>query len=94
MAMRHKRVATHSFNGIRHDIEVDGTLEGWCSPPPGRRPEPIIIVHSDIKTKHGFVVLLHECLHAGNYNIHENKVDRMAEEIGSLLWRLGYRKNK
>lgn len=90
--MASKKVVNHQFNGVKYNIEVDGSLQGWCSPPPGKKPEPIIIVRPNIKTKIGFVTLLHECIHAGNYNIHESKVERMATEIGLLLWRLGYRK--
>ena len=40
------------------------------------------------------ITLLHECLHASNWDKSEKVIDRTAVDIGKLLWRLGYRRVK
>jgi hypothetical protein len=44
-----------------------------------------------LKTKNGLVTAIHEALHAENWSKDEDTVDRVSKEIGTFLWRLGYR---
>ena len=45
----------------------------------------------DLSTRNGFITALHEALHAADYRQTEEVVERVAEDVGKFLWRLGYR---
>jgi len=95
-------VHTHKFNGVRYYIDVDEPYVGWCDRP--RRPDPHeypgirlpngLPYENDKGARDGLSILLHECAHAENWELSEARVDRIAREIGSLLWRLGYRRRR
>lgn len=95
-----KKVRTHSFNGVRYKIGVDDPYDAWCDPPrkPQKREFPAIRLCDGLpfgnnrRAKNGLIALIHECLHASDYNTHENTVERVSMDIGRLLWRLGYRR--
>jgi hypothetical protein len=96
-----RKVKTHRFNGIKYHIGVDEPYIGWCDRPksPDKAEYPAIrlpngLPCSDEKgAKLGLLTLLHECFHAENWDLPEKRVDRIAQDVGSLLWRLGYRRN-
>ena len=98
--MAQKKVLTHSFNGVSFKIGVDEPYIGWCDRPeePQQSEYPAIRLPEGLpkgnrrNAKRQLIVLLHECLHASDWNKHEDTVDRMSTEIGGLLWRLGYRR--
>lgn len=95
-----QKVHTHRFNGIRYHIEVDNRYIGWCDKPkkPDPKEYPAIRLPNGLPkgnrrgARDGLVTLIHECLHAERYSDYENVVDRVAGDIGRLLWRLGYRR--
>ena len=97
-----RKVRTHKFNGVRYFIGVDEPYVGWCDRPktPDKNEYPAIRLPNGLsfgstkKAKADLVILLHECLHAENWDKSENEVDRVAIDIGKLLWRLGYRRLK
>lgn len=97
-----KKVRTHRFNGVKYYIGVDEPYIGWCDRPkrPDKKEYPAIRLPNGLPkgekkgAKQGLQTLVHECLHAENWSVSEKIVDRCAVEIGSLLWRLGYRRKK
>lgn len=87
--MKKKQVHTHTFNGIKYSILI-GFFDGWAD----ANDKYSIVVNGDLKSQKGLITLIHECLHAGNWSMQEKTVERVGEEIGSLLWRLGLRVNQ
>lgn len=99
-----RKVRTHRFHGKLFAIDVDG-FKGQTSMKHQDLP-CIVIARPEVTMtkslpfgdrKHArlmFITLLHECLHASNWNKTEKVVDRTAVDIGNLLWRLGYRRIK
>lgn len=97
-----RKVRTHKFNGVKYHIDVDDPYVGWCDKP--RKPDPAeyptirlpngLPCGNGKTAKEGLAILMHEMIHAGNWNLSEKKVDQMAADQSSLLWRLGYRRIK
>ena len=95
-----QRVRTHTFNKVRYKIGVDEPYVGWCDKPksPQKNEYPAIRLPSGLPkgekkgAKLGLISLIHECIHAERWTLPEKRVDQIATEIGSLLWRLGYRR--
>jgi len=95
-------VKTHSINGIRYHIMVDEPYAGWCDKPdkPQKNEYPAIRLPEGLpygnskKAKEGLINLLHEFGHAEDYRKPEEIIDRVACELGTLLWRLGFRRTK
>lgn len=99
-----RKVRTHRFNNIKYAIDVDG-FKGQTSLKKQDLPT-IVIARPEItmteslpfgEGKHArlmLITLLHECLHASNWDKIEKVVDRTAVDVGKLLWRLGYRRIK
>lgn len=99
-----RKVHTHRFNGVKYEIDVGG-FKGECTQKTLDLPR-IIIARPEVtmteslpygEDKHArlmFITLIHECLHASNWDKSERVVDRTAVDIGKLLWRLGYRRVK
>lgn len=85
-----KKIRTHKFNGVRYDIDIDSNCAGYCDAPRGNN-RPCLYVGTDITTKKGLHDLLHEILHASRWGVAEEKVERTATEMTSLLWRLDFR---
>ena len=99
---RKKRVRTHRFNGVKYHIGVDDPYIGWCDRPgmPQKSEYPAIRLPNglsagnSLKAKEDLITLLHECIHAEHWKLTEARTDQIATDIGSLLWRLGYRREK
>ena len=97
-----KKVRTHRFKGVKYDICVDESFFGYCDLPDISKQNPDLVLPDGLargngkKARQDLNILLHECLHASSgcwhYLADDKKVDRVAIEIGSLLWRLGYRR--
>jgi len=86
--MKKKKVKTHSFNGHRYNIKLwrfDGATDVDKSPRD-------MLIAAKPYTRNELITLIHEAMHAGNWDKHEETIDRSSTEIGSLLWRLGYRR--
>jgi len=92
MPVQMAKVRTHRFNGVKYRLDFSGSIDGVCDNPLGE--PPTIFILADINTKNGLETVLHESLHAENWSISEEKVDRIAREIADLLWRLGFRRKK
>jgi len=97
-----RKVKTHKFNGIKYHVDLDIPYDGWCDKPgtPDPKEYPAIRLPNGLPfgnrkgAKYGLLCLLHECLHAENWSKSEKEVDRVAVDIGNLLWRLGFRRAK
>ena len=87
-----RKVRFHTFNGIRYEIEIVGPVDGLCNAP--KIKEPHLFICTTLKAKNGLVAVIHEALHACNYNTKEEKVEGTAKDIADFLWRLGYRYKK
>lgn len=84
-------------------LDIDGRTSGLCDAPTrnGRADAtPEITIPDGLpfgstrKAKKGLADIIHEALHAGMYNIPDSRIEIMATDITSLLWRLGYRRQK
>ena len=84
-----KKVRTHRFNGKRYNICLIGAIDGICDT---KENFPSLVVACDPDTQNGLITTIHEAMHAGNWDKHEETIDRSSTEIGKLLWRLGWRR--
>ena len=82
-------VKTHTFNGIKYEIVIE-KVDGMADKYDGYS----LAVNGDLSTQKDLITLIHEAMHAGNWDKHEETIDRSSKEIGRLLWRLGYRIKK
>ena len=83
-----RRVRTHTFNGRKYKIDID-ELEGWCDQ--FANNDRFIHILGDPNTRNGLITIIHECLHAEDWTKGEAPIERTSKEIGTLLWRLGFR---
>ena len=79
---------THIFNRKKYRITLAPPLDGLCT---ASQPVAEIFLFANLSTKKGLITAIHEGLHASDWDMDEKKVDRISEEIGTFLWRLGYR---
>lgn len=82
---------THVFNRRRFNIILE-EVDGLCDVPNAKEFD--LFIFADLKTKNGLITAIHESLHAEDKELKEQVVERMSKEIGSFLWRLGYRLRK
>lgn len=85
-----QKVKTHKFNGRRYDVVI-GPLDGWADTGESQK-DFTLVLNADLTTRKGLITAVHESLHSSNWALGEETVERMANEIGTFLWRLGYRK--
>jgi len=83
-----KPVKTHTFNGTKFRIYIRPPVDGLCDQYP---KEMALYVFQPLRSKEGLITAIHEALHAENPNMQEESVERIGREIGTFLWRLGYR---
>jgi len=92
------KVRSHKFNGKKYFIDIDTDYAGFCETPVKKHPVIRIVnglpYDEEEGAKEGLIYILHECLHAEGWSKHEGTIKRTAEEIGNLMWRLGYRRIK
>lgn len=83
-----RQIKTHTFNHHRYVVAmwpVKG-LTDVC------RSSPLTLaLNTKEPEKRLLATTIHEALHACDWNMSEKKVDRISKDIGSFLWRLGYR---
>jgi len=84
------KVKSHTFNGRKYQIELEQSLDGVCDQ--YKCNERYISVFAKHHSQNELITIIHECLHAENWTKKEEPIDRISTEIGSLLWRLGYRR--
>jgi len=82
-------VKTHTFNGRKYLITVSPLLDGVCDT---YKKEREIIIMAPLETKAGLITVVHEAMHALAWKTSENKIDKDSKELGTFLWRLGYRR--
>ncbi len=90
------KVKVHIFAGKKYEIDVDDPYVGATDYMFVKRiTMPNGLAYGDSKrAKEDLVTLLHECLHAEDWELSEKRVDQISTDIGTLLWRLGYRRTK
>jgi len=88
--MKSRKVKTHRFNGVKYHI-ILRDLHGFTDYGP-TKDEYSLVVSTKPRSRTELVILIHEAMHAGNWDKHEETIDRSSKEIGNLLWRLGYRR--
>jgi len=86
-----KPVRTHTFNRRKYLITVSPLLDGVCDT---YKKEREIILMAPLETKAGLITVVHEAMHALDWKASEDRVDSDSKELGTFLWRLGYRKIK
>jgi len=87
----------HKFRNVTYKIDVKTPFGGICDAPDivaRLKNLPGIHISEDIHEEAGLIALIHEGLHASNWNKSETDVFKTAEDIGSLLWKLGFRLRK
>lgn len=90
-----KEFLEHKFNGVTYRVDLVPKF-GSCDHP--HEKTPAIDVNCGVPfgssrdAKKGMITLIHECLHASNWKLSEEAVGQMSEDIGSLLWKLGFRR--
>ena len=66
--------------------------DGRCDAPDVRGKQ--ILIANRLRGKRQLDVLIHEMLHACNWQIDESYISQMASDIAQVLWRLGYRRDE
>ena len=86
-------IKTHTFNGVKHDIDTDNNVGGYCDKPDLSKENPSLWIPLDEypqQKEQRFII--HEALHACNWHASEKRVDHTSDDIAKFLWRLGYRR--
>jgi hypothetical protein len=72
-----------------------GESDGSCDPP--TKPHKQIHVRNSLnrpeRQRRLLEVAIHEAMHALSWQIDEQVIERGAEDIAELLWKLGYRRS-
>lgn len=88
-------IKTHSFLGNRYEIELvsDGRklrgAFGDCDDPLTHKKK--IRIYDKLTGKQALVIDIHEATHACMWWLDESIVEKFAEDLGSYLYRRGYR---
>lgn len=83
---------SYLLNGKRYRIEhvyLRGENSGYCDPPTQKNKK--IQVHNKSNSKKLLEDLIHEMLHACNWDASEEWVTETAKSICNVLWDQGYR---
>jgi len=98
--MAKRKSFSHVFNGVKYKIKFVSPEElekhfkgcdGLCEEP--KTPNPKIYLNNSVDPMRAIQILVHELTHSELfYTLSEKTVTRIGEEIGSCLWKLGYRK--
>jgi len=91
-ARKQRQVRTHTFNGRKYKIDIgDGHTDGLCDQYATGDSRYLVSMAAP-HTRNELITIIHESLHASNWAETESVVDRVSDEIGRLLWRLGYKR--
>ena len=86
---------TYTFNGKKYRIDVEPYHSACEQPKRPKRYIPEICFPDGIdNTLATLYKLIHEALHAENWEMSEEKVTRVSREVARFLWRFGYRRKK
>lgn len=83
-------VKTHIFNGNKYQVYV-GPLKGITSVSKNS-PLELNVRTDGVSPRKLLEVLVHEALHAMNWDATEERVERTAKDVSRFLWRLDYRR--
>jgi len=76
-----------TLNKVKYEIHLEEKIHGLCSS--GKKSSPQIYLNDGFKnTRICMETLVHELLHACNWDASEVKVDAAARDITKVLWRL------
>jgi hypothetical protein len=80
-------MAKHTIRGKMWDVRYVPNMraDGECDPP--NKPGKEIRISRRCKGLRRLVVLLHEGIHAGLWDLDESVVEELAEDLGRLVWR-------
>jgi hypothetical protein len=80
-------MARHKIRGKVWDVRYVPNMEmdGWCDSPETKGKQ--IRIAKRCKGLRRLVVLLHEGIHAGLWDLDESVVEELAEDLGRLIWR-------
>ena len=84
-----KKVRTHTFCGIKYDVDFSHCY-GACDEPRPTSPSLWVDIDGMSESK-ALEILIHEALHACDFNKAEIMVTTTAKDISRFLWRMGYR---
>ena len=81
----------HKFRGKTYRlIEAPSDAGGECSDPNSTPREMLIPLEGE--SKYDLEVIIHEGLHACLWDVCEQSVREISNDIATLLWKLGWRK--
>jgi len=83
-------VRTHTFCGNKYEIDFD-ECAGFCEEPHPKMPT-LYVGMNELSEPEQLRVLIHESLHACDWQKQEVLVHQTSKDIARFLWRLGYRK--
>jgi len=80
-------MARHKIRGKVWDVVYVPNLkmDGWCDGPEVKNKQ--IRIAKRCKGLRRLVVLLHEGIHAGLWDLDEAVVEELAEDLGRMVWR-------
>jgi len=82
-----KKPRTHTFGNVKYDLDLYAPRDGSCDPPSGLVRPAITLPLGLRYTRRDCIVLIHEALHACNWDKDEEKVEQTAEDLGGLVWK-------
>lgn len=89
-----KIVRSITLRGKRYKFEKSGILykkdRGYCTDPKDTQRK--IKIHKDLYDQEELEVTIHEMLHACFWDIDEDVIAEVGDDISRALWRIGYRK--
>lgn len=84
-----RQVKTAKFNGTVYRIENTAGFDGTCTGPDGYPPH--ITINHTLRGRRLLETLIHEGIHASDFEMDEKKVTRIARDLAKFLHRWGYR---
>jgi hypothetical protein len=88
--MKPKLIKTATFNKRKYNVYM-GKLKGCTTV--GELPVNELYVRTDhLQDRMLLNTLIHESIHACDWDAPEKKVQQMATDIARFLWRVGYRR--
>ena len=92
----HIKIRNKIWELVREEIqeltEEGEEMKGYCEP--ASKKSKKIVVDSRLKDREELEILIHEMLHASQWDLDETVVQHSAEDFAKVLWKLGYRKDK
>ena len=81
-----------TIRGKRWDLQFVRLRKNWgeCDPPD--KPGKAIRIRGSLKGRDRMNTIIHEVLHAGHWELKEDVVEELANDIERILTKLGYEK--